>query len=108
MGATYTIGPVIFGAHYLRSFSQGDQQTATNLTTTGVPSGALVRGGQRFEEGVGYGATYSLAPGISLYASGIWQERRQNGFNFLTGASNNALGNKVSGSVFALGTSFAW
>ena len=109
VGASYTIGPVIFGAHYLRSFSEGDQQTATNATIFGVPiPTTAVHGGQRYEEGVAAGATYSLAPGIALYASGVWQERRQNGFNFLTGASNNALNNKVSGSVLALGTSFAW
>ena len=109
VGSTYTIGPLIFGAHYLRSFSEGDQQTATNLTTFGaaLPAGSVL-GGQRFEEGVGAGATYSLAPGISLYLSGIWQERRQTGFNFITGASNNALNNKITSSVYAVGTSFAW
>ena len=109
VGASYTIGPLIFGAHYLRSFSQGDQQTATNATIFGVPiATTAVHGGQRYEEGVAAGATYSLAPGIALYLSGEWQERRQNGYNFLTSTSNNALGNKVSSSVYAVGTSFAW
>ena len=108
-GASNTIGPVIFGAHYLRSFSQGDQQTATSATIFGVPiATTAVHGGQRFETGVAAGATYSLAPGIALYLSGEWQERRQNGYNFLTSTSNNALGNKVTSSVYAVGTSFAW
>ena len=35
IGASYAIGPVIFGAHYLRSFSMGDQVTATGVSTTG-------------------------------------------------------------------------
>ena len=65
-------------------------------------------GGQRFEEGIGYGGTYSLAPGISIFLSGIWQERRQTGFNFITGASNNALNNKITSQIYAIGTSFAW
>ena len=107
VGATYTIGPIIFGAHYLRSYNEGDVTTATNLTATGAPAGG-VAGGQRFEEGAAAGLTYSLAPGISMYLSGIWQQRRQNGYNFVTGASNNALNNKISSSVYAVGTSFAW
>ena len=109
VGASYTVGPVIFGAHYLRSQSQGDQATATNRSSTGVPL-ALggVTGGQRVETGVAAGATYSLAPGLSLFASYVYEERKQNGFNFLTGQSNNALGNKTSAQVFAVGTGFAW
>ncbi len=109
VGASYTVGPVIFGAHYLRSTSQGDQATATNRNALGVPNaiGSVV-GGQRVETGVAAGATYSLAPGLSLFASYIYEERKQNGYNFLTGASNNAASNKVAGQVFAIGTSFAW
>ena len=107
VGASYTIGPVIVGAHYLRSFTEGDQQTATNLTIFGAKAGGTP-GGQRFETGVGYGGTYSLAPGISIFLSGIWQERRQAGFNFITGASNNPLNNKITSSIYAIGTSFAW
>ena len=37
VGASYTVGPVIVGAHYLRSYSQGDQTTATNRNSIGVP-----------------------------------------------------------------------
>ena len=111
VGASYTIGPVIFGAHYLRSFSEGDQTTATGRNANGVQtvfSTTTVSGGQRLEQGVAAGSTYSLAPGVSLYASYIWMHRRQNGFNFLTNASNNAAGNSTNAQVFALGTSFAW
>jgi predicted porin len=111
VGATYAIGPVIFGAHYLRSFSEGDQVTATGRNAFGAAttfSSTVVSGGQRREQGVAAGATYSLAPGVSLYLSTIWMERKQNGFNFITSASNNALNNKISEAVYAVGTSFAW
>ena len=109
VGASYTVGPVIFGAHYLRSQSQGDQATATGRSSTGIPLAAGgVTGGQRMETGVAAGATYSLAPGLSLFASYIYNERKQNGYNFLTSTSNNALGNKTSAQVFAVGTGFAW
>ncbi len=111
VGASYTIGPVIFGGHYLRSFSEGDQTTATGRNANGVQTvftNTVVAGGQRLEQGAAAGATYTLAPGVSLYASYIWEHRRQNGYNFLTGASNNAAGNSTNAQVFALGTSFAW
>ena len=109
VGASYTIGPVIFGAHALRSQSQGDQQTATNRTGTGAALAAgSVLGGQRVESGIAAGATYSLAPGVSLFASYLYQERKQNGFNFISGASNNAANNKTTAQVFAVGTGFAW
>ena len=109
VGASYTIGPVIVGAHVLRSYSQGDQATATNRSIFGAPLAAGgVLGGQRVETGVAAGGTYSLAPGVSLFASYIYAERKQNGYNFITGTSNNGLNNKVNGQVFAIGTSFAW
>ena len=109
VGASYTVGPVIFGAHYLRSQSQGDQATATNRSATGVALAAGgITGGQRMETGLAAGATYSLAPGLSLFASYVYNERKQNGYNFLTGQSNNAAGNKTTAQVFAVGTGFAW
>ena len=121
IGASYAIGPVIFGAHYLRSFSMGDQVTATGVSTTGAAVAGLASGGNRFETGAAAGATYTLAPGITLYASYIWEHRRQSGFNFLTGGQNGVAGSTLAASngtigtgnttnsqVFALGTSFAW
>ena len=108
VGASYTIGPVIVGAHYLRSFSMGDQATATNRSTTGVAYTGTATGGQRMEQGFAAGGTYSLAPGVAIYLSYDWSERKQNGFNFITGASNNVGGNKIDASAVAVGTSFAW
>jgi hypothetical protein len=109
VGASYTIGPIIFGAQYLRSFSMGDEQTAINKTVTGgaLPSGSVL-GGQRFEEGFATGATYSVAPGLAVFLSYVWQERRQTGYNFVTGASNNAFNNKLNSQLLGIGTSFAW
>ena len=119
VGATYTIGPVIVGANYLRSFYEGDRSTATNVNqTTGASLVAAgvnpVTGGQRRDQGVAAGGTYSLAPGVSLYLSYLWAESKQNGFNLLTGSTNvggtqaNNLHNKLDQSLIAVGTSFAW
>ena len=112
--ASYTIGPVIFGAVVSESWYQGNQAAATNRSATGVsllvPGG--VSGGQRRDIGVAAGATYSIAPGVALYLSYIWEEARQRGVNLVTGGSNVGLAtdlhNKIDSSVLAIGTSFAW
>jgi hypothetical protein len=102
VGASYTIGPIVVGAHYLNYIHAGD-------------IGNAVLGRQQREDGVAYGGTYSLAPGVSLFLSGLWMQRKQNGFNFLTGQGvtaaapgGNAYSNKVSSSLIAVGTSFSW
>ena len=102
VGASYTIGPVIVGAHYLHYDSAGD-------------IGNAVLGRARQEQGVAYGGTYSLAPGVSLFLDGAWQQRKQNGYNFVTGQGvsatapgGNPYSNKVSSNVIAVGTSFSW
>ena len=90
------------GAHYLNYKSAGDV-------------GLAVQGNQRREQGFAAGATYSLAPGLSLFASYLYNERKQNGFNFVTGQSvtaatprGNAFNNKVTSQAFALGAGFSW
>ena len=103
IGASYTIGPVVVGAHYLDYKSAGDLNNDTF-------------GRQRREHGVAAGGTYSLAPGISLFAEYLWQERKQNGLDLrtgngvtaATGSAGTATGNKLTSSIFALGTSFTW
>ena len=102
VGGSYTIGPVVVGAHYLNFKSAGDLQNA-------------VQGRQRREQGVAAGATYSVAPGVSLFLSGLWSERKQNGFDFITGQGvsgatprGTTFNNKVTSSIFAVGTSFTW
>jgi predicted porin len=102
VGASYTVGPLVVGAHYLNFQSAGDLQNA-------------VQGRQRREQGVAAGATYSVAPGLSVFLSYLWNERKQNGFNFITGqgvtatsAAGNAYSNKVTSSLISIGTSFTW
>lgn len=103
VGASYTIGPVIVGAHYLNYKSAGDLNNA-------------VQGRIRREQGVAAGATYSVAPGVSLFLSYLYNERKQNGFNFLTGQGvvagtapgGNPFNNKVTSNLISIGTSFSW
>ena len=102
VGASYTIGPIVVGAHYLNYVHAGD-------------IGNAVQGRQQREDGVAYGGTYSLAPGVSLFVSGIWEVRKQNGYDFVTGQGASAAtpggtpyNNKVSSNIIAIGTSFSW
>ena len=102
VGGSYTIGPVIVGAHYFNYLNSGDL-------------GNAALGRRRLEQGFAAGGTYSIAPGVSLFLSYLWGERRQNGFNFITGqgvtAANpngNPYNNKVESQLISLGTAFSW
>ena len=101
-GASYTFGPIVVGASYFVTESAGDLSNA-------------YFGRQRKDQGIAAGGTYSLAPGISIFLSTLWGERKQNGFNFTTGAGVSAaapggqtVGNKVIVSGASLGTAFSW
>ena len=101
-GASYTTGPFVVGAHYVDYKSAGDLSNA-------------VLGRQSRERGLAVGSTYSLAPGLSVFASYLYSQRKQNGLNLVTGqgvtAGNQAgtlSNNKVIGSLVAIGTSFQW
>jgi predicted porin len=101
-GASYTFGPAIIGASYYVDESAGDL-------------GNAAFGRDRREVGVAAGGTYSLAPGVSIFLSYLWGQRKQSGFNFLTGQGvtatsplGNPNSNKVTGQVFSLGTAFSW
>ncbi len=102
VGTSYTFGPIIVGAHGLLYKSAGDISSAAN-------------GRKRVEHGLAAGATYSLAPGVSLFLSYVYNERKQNGYNFVTNQGTtaaaprgNAFNNKVSSNLIALGTAFSW
>lgn len=102
VGASYTAGPLVVGAHYLDYKSAGDLLNG-------------LAGRQRRENSVSTGATYALAPGVSLFLHYTYVQRKQNGFNFVTGQgvtattpAGNAGSNKVVGQIFAVGTGFSW
>ncbi len=103
VGASYTFGPVIVGAHWLRQRDAGDL-------------GNAAFGRIRREQGVAVGGTYSLAPGVSIFLSGLWGERKQNGYNFVTGQGVTAAtpsGNAVQQQGHrhrwsSVGTAFSW
>lgn len=102
VGASYTMGPVVVGAHYLNYHNVGD-------------FGNAFQGRGRVEQGLAAGGTYSLAPGVALFLSYIYNERKQNGYNFVTGQGvtptnpgGNPFSNKVTSQVISIGTGFSW
>jgi outer membrane protein OmpU len=107
VGVSYQIGPFIVGTNYFVSTGAGNQTPFNNATV-----------GLMTEYGLAYGATYTLTPGFSIYLSGLWGERKEGGYNFIT-ASTSSTGpvgsglnaqdnNKVTISAIALGESFRW
>jgi predicted porin len=115
-GISYTYGPIVVGASYYQYDSpgaSGPAGTGTGTTTTAPGFSPFV--GQRRERGVAAGGTYSLAPGLALFASYLWGDRKENGYDFITAQTNTtasptagSLHNSVHSQVFALGTSFTW
>jgi hypothetical protein len=111
VGGSYTIGPVIVGASYFSVDSTGDYTSS-------------LLGGQRHEIGLAAGGTYSIAPGLALFVDYLYGERRQHGFNFISGtnaaSAKGGVGtltgtdadytfhNKVTAQVIGTGISFAW
>ena len=92
-GATYTVGPLIFGGSWIDYTYQG------NLAQTGIS--------QARDQGAAAGATYALAPGVSLFLSYIWDQRKQGGVNIATNTVS-PTGNKLRAQALALGTGLSW
>ncbi len=93
IGTSYAIGPVIFGISYVDVNTPGD--------TTGYNSiNPATRGrvaNQRREQGIDVGATYTLAPGVSLFAVYQIDQRKQNGFNFISNSGTASATTFTSG-----------
>ncbi len=95
-GGSYTYGPFIVGAHYSRTDSAGASSPGfINRQGIAVP-GSAPSVGQRREQGVSVGATYSVAPGLAINLTYNWAERRESGYDLLTNEAAyaaNALNN---------------
>ena len=98
IGASYTIGPVVVGSHYV------NYQNVGNI-------GATLANRARRESGLAVGATYALVPGVTLFLSYDYQNVRQNGINLVTNEASgpgSLLKNKITSNVAGFGTSFRW
>jgi len=95
VGAQYQVPgvPLIIGTAFASIDSQGA------VATTGLT--------QRHEYEYNVGGSYTLAPGMVLFADYIYQNRKQSGWNFQTGAVG-AANNSVQGQGFVFGTQMTW
>ncbi len=94
-GVQYIIGPVIVGAQYVVN------NTAGNYSSNYARS-------MLHESGIVIGGAYDYAPGATLYASALYDQRHQTGYNFASGTANNLSSNSVQGRAIQIGNTFKW
>ncbi len=115
-GASYTYGPVVVGVQSFQYYSPGSSGpcgTFCSPTASNVGFSPLV--GQRRERGLAAGGTYSVAPGLALFVSYLWGDRKEDGLDFITNQVSTpqsplagAQHNTITSQVLTLGTSFTW
>ncbi len=98
-GASYTIGPLVAGVQYFND-TGGGNQTPTNAIANQV--------GKLTDWGFAAGATYSVTPGFGFFASYIYGQRKENGFDLVAGTPDPFNGNKLHVQAAALGTYVKW
>ena len=99
-GASYAIGPVIIGGSFYQYNSAG--ASFTNFT----PAGRSV--GQLRERGVAGGGTYTLVPGVSLFLSLLYGDRKENNYDLLNNTIGSTANNKTRSELISLGTQLRW
>ncbi len=97
VGAKYIVGPLGIGAAFENTTSQGAPQ--------------LVGVSQRHEWAFDAGVSYSVAPGLQVWAEYIYQQRHQTGFNFSTNATSGPTAGdfnntKAQGLIFGANLTF--
>jgi len=95
VGAQYQIPgiPMVVGGVFMSVDSQGA------VAMTGLS--------QRKEYAVSFGGSYTLAPGMVLFADYLYQNRKQSGWNFASGTAG-AANNSVQGQGVVFGTQMTW
>lgn len=74
---------------------------------------AMTGQSQRHEYGASFGGSYTLAPGMVLFADYLYQNRKQSGWNFATSAANapgagRNTNSATQGQGFVFGTQMTW
>jgi len=79
----------------------------TGAVATSQGSAALVGQTQLGEQEISFGGRYVVAPGLAVSADYIYQQRRQNGFNFASGAVGTD-NNNIHGQAVLMGVAVNW
>lgn len=101
IGAEYKVAglPLTVGGVFITIDSQG--------------AVAMTGQSQRHEYGASFGGSYTLAPGMVLFADYLYQNRKQSGWNFASGTANpSGVGQNTNsttqGQGFVFGTQMTW
>jgi predicted porin len=89
-GAEYVYGPMQVGGQLFRWKYQGEPGL-----------------GPRVDQGIGFGLTYNIAPGLALLAEYLYGKRYQGGFDFSTGSVGPGS-NNVQQQTAGVGFQFRW
>ncbi|WP_419760597.1 porin [Acidisoma sp.] len=107
VGGQYTAGPLVFGASFFRFTDTGDLPGGVDAGSGATITPAGLSTGQQQNDGVAAGATYTLVPGVSLFADYLYGLRQQGGYDFETGDAGTAH-NYVQSQLFGVGTQIQW
>jgi predicted porin len=100
ISAEYAIGPALVGAYYFNNQSAGAHSSFTPT---------VARTEQ--DDGVAVGANYAVTPNLGLFVTYVYGQRKQDGFNFATGAITGAAArdyNRVHSQAIGAGASLKW
>ncbi len=91
LGVSYTTGPYSMGVAYSQNLFEGSQAVSTRAR----------------DQALGLGASYSMAPGASVFVEYLYGRRSETGVDVTTGRAS-ALNNAGDSNTIAVGTSFNW
>jgi hypothetical protein len=107
LGAQYTAGPVVVGASFFRTTQTGDIPGGVDVGSGATITSVGLTKGQQQNDGVAAGLTYTLVPGVGLFADYLYGTREQGGYDFETGNAGTA-NNYVQSQLFGFGSQIQW
>ena len=99
-GASYTVGPVIVGASYFFYDFPGNQRT----TLAGLLNGVS----REHDKGIAAGGTYTVTPGVSLFLSYVYGEKKERNYDLLDGIAGSTLNNATRAQAVGTGVQIKW
>jgi outer membrane protein OmpU len=106
-GAMYTTGPLVVGASFFRFNQTGDLPAGIDPGSGATITSNGLTTGQQQNTGVAAGLTYTLVPGVNLFADYLYGVRQQGGYDFASGNAG-VDNNRVQSQLFGVGTQIQW
>ncbi|MCW8087173.1 porin [Sabulicella glaciei] len=105
-GLAYTAGPLTVGANFMSGLFEGNGPSTFDPTTGAVTRNATAGRARMRRWGMGVGANYTLAPGLSLIAEYVHHSIREQGTDQDVGRAGPQ--NRGYSNTFILGTRLAF